>query len=55
MIPNEKAKQYYHEMYDCDTYQNNHYTEIVYRNKQTDRQVHEKSWKGTMTYLSIKR
>ena len=54
-LTHEKAKKYYHEMYDCDTYQNNLYSVMVFRNKQADWQVHEKSWKGTMTYLSIKR
>ena len=49
------AKQYYHEMFDCDTYQNDIYSVMVFRNKQADWQVHEKSWKGNMTYLSIKR
>ena len=54
-LTHEESKQYYHEMYDCDTYQNNLYSVMVFRNKQADWQVHEKSWKGTMTYLSIKR
>ena len=49
------AKKYYHEMFDCDTYQNDIYSVMVFRNKQADWQVHEKSWKGNMTYLSIKR
>jgi len=54
-LTHEESKQYYHEMYDCDTYQNNLYSVMVFRNKQADWQVHEKSWKGNMTYLSIKR
>ena len=51
----QEAKKYYHEMFDCDTYQNNIYSVMVFRNKQADWQVHEKSWKGNMTYISIKR
>ena len=51
----QEAKQYYHEMFDCDTYQNDIYSVMVFRNKKADWQVHEKSWKGNMTYISIKR
>lgn len=50
-----EAKEYYKQMFDCDVFKNDIYTVMVFRNKQADWQIHEKSWKGKMTYLSIKR
>ena len=51
----KQGKQYYHEMFDCDTYQNDIYIVMVFRRKQADWQIHDKELKGFMTYLSIKR
>ena len=50
----KEAKQYYHEMFDCDTYENDIYIVMVFRKKQADWQIHDKQLKGQMTYLSIK-
>ena len=53
-LTHEQSKQYYHEMYDCDTYENDIYIVMVFRGKQADWQIHDKELKGQMTYLSIK-
>ena len=51
----KQAKQYYHEMYDCETWRNDIYQVDVFRGSKADWLVHEKSWKGNVTYLSLKR
>ena len=53
-LTNSEAKRYYHEMFDCDTYENDIYIVMVFRGKQADWQVHDPALKGKMTYLSIK-
>ena len=50
----KEGKQYYHHMFDCDTYENDIYIVMVFRGKQADWQVHDKELKGQITYLSIK-
>ena len=50
----EESKRYYHEMFDCDTYENDTYIVMVFRGKQADWQVHDPELKGKMTYVSIK-
>jgi len=50
----KEGKQYYHQMFDCDTYENDIYIVMVFRGKQADWQVHDKELKGQITYLSIK-
>ena len=49
-----EAKQYYHEMFDCDTYENDTYIVMVFRGKQADWLIHDPELKGKMTYISIK-
>lgn len=50
----QDGKRYYHEMFDCDTYENDIYIVMVFRGKQADWQIHDKELKGQMTYISIK-
>lgn len=54
-LTNEQAKQYYNEMYNCEVWKNDLYEVRVFRGSQADWLVHEKLWKGSMDYLSIKR
>jgi len=49
-----EAKQYYHEMFDCDTYENDTYIVMVFRGKQADWLIDDSQLKGQMTYISIK-
>jgi len=51
----EQSKQYYNEMYNCEVWKNELYEVRVFRGSQADWLVHEKHWKGSMDYLSIKR
>jgi hypothetical protein len=50
----KEGKQYYHEMFDCDTYENNIYIVMVFRGKKADWLIDDPQLKGQMTYLSIK-
>ena len=51
----KEAKQFYHEVYDCETWINDIYQVDVHRNQKADYLVNQKDWKGQITYLSIKR
>lgn len=51
----ELAKQLYNELAEAESWSNDTYSVWVYRGKQVDQFVKDKSWKGHIDYMSVKR